>query len=609
MTAIRDLTLGEVLEFVAPTAWRTFVLLRWPPDVFAVAATLLHRSGAYTHMLRDGWPPSGSNWGAKMHKEGSEWGALAARNYFDHCAGKALSQGVPAGVFKSIEKDAVNRPDWYRGLHSWWETVVKDADLPLGRAMRKTRTCNALLQICAMADEACRGVGHAATGGTPMMAAVNDLIGTTGGGDQRACSLCLAIPTSRAIVLPKSHTPQLGMTLRALTHHIAFCPGAEIRCGWTPVAFGADHSLNILLIPWPERIHPGQFRACKAEEIGFKIPDEFGHFAFDADPKGLNSVKLTAIIDAALVRANDVDGVIMPELALSSMTEYRKLVRVVLDRLSKNAKLEYEARKRENKPMVSLPRFIIAGVHDEPQEVGRPGLNKAVCTVAYWIDGQWFGNTVSQHKQHSWKLDASQIRTYSLGKQLDPSKGWWEHNELGNRNVQFIALTDWLTMCPVICEDLARPDPLTEMIRAVGPTLVVALLMDAPQLPHRWPGRYATVLADDPGSSVLTVTSAGMIALSSPPPDKPPSRAIGLWKDSSRDVEKIELPPGADAVLLTLSREWIKEWSVDGRHDDGHVAIPGRRKAALRLSGSLPITAAPPVARREAKKRTRTRKN
>jgi hypothetical protein len=48
-------------------------------------------------------------------------------------------------------------------------------------------------------------------------------------------------------------------------------------------------------------------------------------------------------------------------------------------------------------------------------------------------------------------------------------------------------------------------------MNAIGPNLVIALLMDGPQLENRWPARYATVLAEDPGSAVLTVTSLGMV--------------------------------------------------------------------------------------------------
>src|SRR5687768_17746605 len=37
----------------------------------------------------------------------------------------------------------------------------------------------------------------------------------------------------------------------------------------------------------------------------------------------------------------------------------------------------------------------------------------------------------------------------------------------------------------LICEDLARQDPIAELVRHVGPTLVVTILMDGPQLKNR----------------------------------------------------------------------------------------------------------------------------
>ena len=42
-------------------------------------------------------------------------------------------------------------------------------------------------------------------------------------------------------------------------------------------------------------------------------------------------------------------------------------------------------------------------------------------------------------------------------------------------------------------------DEVAELIRDVGPTLVVTILLDGPQLATRWTARYAGVLADDPG--------------------------------------------------------------------------------------------------------------
>ena len=61
----------------------------------------------------------------------------------------------------------------------------------------------------------------------------------------------------------------------------------------------------------------------------------------------------------------------------------------------------------------------------------------------------------------------------------------------------------------LICEDLARSEPCHSAVRSVGPNLVFVLLMDGPQIASRWSARYATSLADDPGSAVLTLTSRG----------------------------------------------------------------------------------------------------
>src|SRR5262249_42368897 len=103
---------------------------------------------------------------------------------------------------------------------------------------------------------------------------------------------------------------------------------------------------------------------------------------------------------------------------------------------------------------------------------------------------------------------------------------------------------------------------------------VIALLMDGPQLAARWPARYATVLADDPGSSVLTLTSLGMARLCRPR-DREESRSIALWKDArgSGPVE-IVLPKDADAVVISLVPETAVEWAADGRPDGGLARYP-----------------------------------
>jgi len=51
-------------------------------------------------------------------------------------------------------------------------------------------------------------------------------------------------------------------------------------------------------------------------------------------------------------------------------------------------------------------------------------------------------------------------------------------------------------MCALVCEDLARPDPVANIVRAVGPNLVIALLMDGPQTKVTF--RQACMTPDSP---------------------------------------------------------------------------------------------------------------
>src|SRR5262249_44954731 len=122
--------------------------------------------------------------------------------------------------------------------------------------------------------------------------------------------------------------------------------------------------------------------------------------------------------------------------------------------------------------------------------------------------GQWFH--VRQNKHHRWSLDEAQIYQYHLGGALHPHVRWWEAMNIPRRTIQFIEMGDEITMVSLVCEDLAQIDDVAEIIRSVGPTVVVTPLLDGPQVTSRWAARYASVLADDPGSAVLTLTSFGM---------------------------------------------------------------------------------------------------
>jgi hypothetical protein len=109
--------------------------------------------------------------------------------------------------------------------------------------------------------------------------------------------------------------------------------------------------------------------------------------------------------------------------------------------------------------------------------------------------------------------------------------------------------------------------------------------MDAPQLPTRWPARYATVLADDPGSSVLTLTSRALMTRQHVHTDRKSadqsSRVIALWRDDHYGTARpIVCPDDCHGVWLKLWSAPVTDLSLDGRHDDrGKTWVYGKDRA------------------------------
>ena len=68
------LTVAQFCEYIAPSVWSDPKIFTWPPDVFAIAAALLSRSGAYSHAV-SGWDREGKlqEWTDKMKQIGAVW--------------------------------------------------------------------------------------------------------------------------------------------------------------------------------------------------------------------------------------------------------------------------------------------------------------------------------------------------------------------------------------------------------------------------------------------------------------------------------------------------------------------------------------------------------
>jgi hypothetical protein len=441
-------------------------------------------------------------------------------------------------------------------IQQWWSLLYRNRNLEISALSSKRKLCRSILDLLATADAASYDIGiyfpysdasaHERLPGKSVSFAYKAdqrLLETLGSPD--GSTLCLEIHQSRARILPKMHTPQNGLTVRSLSHHLALCAAPDLSPKWLSAGVEANnHIFNILVVPWPSVIDPSQFQSSRKVKITDEVEGRsYGLFTYAAS-KGPSPAYIASLLEDATRRIGPVDAIVFPELAMSA-SEFERLA----DTVGRN-------------------RFLVAGVGTTAKAEYESGSNVAMIQAKVPIGHLEAYTQFSQQKHHRWKLTKSQILQYGIGQNLHPGVNWWEHIMLGHRSLSFVTLREWLTASVLICEDLARPDPMGEILRAVGPNLIIALLCDAPQLVGRWPARYAGAFADDPGSSVLTITSAGMANLSQPRPGSTNRcRTIALWRDAKTDAHEIELPPGADAVLLNLSVEYHEEWTADGRPD------------------------------------------
>lgn len=512
----------------------------WPPDVFAIAAGALQVSGAYRRVL-ESWPPTipgtgtSDAWVKRIRELGLGW----RRGWHSPTA-------------------AVVPPE----IHEWWEIAEQARDTPLTEIGNDPNLCDALLQLLAVSDEASIGFGIPGS----------DLSGTAGFGRDLAyrhaqellvrspgefgASLAERIHPSRVRVLPKLHTPQTGLTIRSMSHHLAFCLPNEVRPHWSVVPrLGRRTELNLLLVPWPDSIRQDQFQAVPGSKVPLiNLPSRYGFFTFRIDPKAPFRIWLDRLLRATTKRVGTIDGIVLPELSIAE-TQWR-----------------YVRRKA-----AQMSAFLVAGLGKPAARVGAPGKN--CVNVDIPLSAGYIVHLPTQVKHHRWQLEKYQIERYGLERILAPDRLWWEYSSIDQRTLNFVPLYDWLTMAVLICEDLARPDPVGELVRAVGPNLVISLLMDGAQRTDRWSSRYAAVLADDPGCSVLTLTSLGMTQLGPVSASGSKARSIALWKDARNGPPKvIELEAGADAIVLRVGMEDREEWTADGRSDEGTTCYPVLRE-------------------------------
>lgn len=502
-------------------------VLHWPPDLFALTDVILDHTQAYRFVFSPPgdaiWPPDRfRNWAEAVEDDGLDWSGW-------------------------VESQTGAIPDL---LAQEWSTFLKHVDMPLEHLAegRNWRMCDALLTLHAVADEACAGLGIPLGGsdatGCVYRARGRELLARTG-------SLARIHP-DLVRVLPKVRTSPNGTALGSFARYACVHrPGAAVRWSKIPARHrGTDPQAEYanVLLPWPLRVRESDFHPVEGS-VRRLTTEPFGYFEF-APAEGLDLDLVDRTVLAARDEAGGVDVVVLPESAVDESD---------IDDLE--AVLDHHG-----------VTMLMTGVREPAPQPGRlpgnwmhigvnPLLEKRAAATGSPPE-QWFH--VRQNKHHRWSLDESQIFQYHLGGALHPHILWWEAMDVSRRAVQFVELGEELTLVCLVCEDLAQHDDVAEVVRSVGPTLVFTPLLDGPQLTSRWAARYASVLADDPGSAVATLSAYGMVQRCRPQ-GQPASPVVGLWKDAVRGIREVPLEAGAHGILLTICGDRALRRTADSR--------------------------------------------
>ncbi|QDU45208.1 hypothetical protein Mal52_36990 [Symmachiella dynata] len=588
---------------------------QWAPDLFAAMATLLEQSGAYTHP--DFFDVTESVF---SFEDQCDWKTVGAQ----------LREGSPQLAFKKLDKDWESLASYFdeglletkltRGSDppKWVQLAIKllhIADIACAGVESRAFPIvdNPIHQLIYASQQHSYYKDH--IGRPERISGIKDLepdfeetedtLSTREFENELLpyvpSSICRHVPPYLVCVQPKALTPTVGQTIRSFSHSLALLPPKGVVntfwfntfTGYSPESKGG---LNLLLVPYPYEISATSFQPCRPQSTR---PDEKLKYTTDltwlydlADTEDGQVHHLTSGLRDLLRIANaelgHIDGIIFPELALSHAVAERVSHRLMVSGCEDDGQ-----REKEIEPISLFVSGVKSRRFVKDDEKGR-NINAVYTRVnLHWHNGEQPSDTnpnmkyVSfrrlQVKHHRWRLDKSQIMRYNIASQLQINDNtnedlgrwlrgevWWEDTDVSERECLFWILKNRYAISTLICEDLARIDPVQQVLRAIGPNLVISLLLDGAQASHRWGSRYATSLCDDPGSSVLILTSLGMVRREQIY-NAPENRTIGIWKDCFGNSEPLTLPQNAAALAISLSEAMVREESASGREQLKHL--------------------------------------
>lgn len=533
--------------------WELNDWLAWPPNTFALLSIILQRTGAYKLCLSKSdnlWDDN--KWQKNVEDDATRWLDFST----DLILGKKRDiADLTDTALLTLHLNKINH---------YWDVIEMDRLRVLNYDDDVDEFVSSIIAIYAIADYTCRGLG---------------LIGETIKEKNKKFKLLhftanlllnnygslSTIPKFHGIVLPKLRTPQSGLVLRSLSHYLTFHL-TEVEVVWRTFPWLNNHkqSLNILAVPYPFRVKDANFNIIEDQYHSVRY---FEGIINEANMEQ----KIESLVDIIVEHTKnktEIDILVLPETSLTGKWYY-----ALLNQLEKGFLKEPESK-------VSQLPVVICGVLNEAKDD-----KKSSCSfhnevrMATFFSNRWY--EIKQRKHHRWQLDRHQILQYKLEGKFDTHKSWFEHSSISQRRLTILSPNSWLTLTSLICEDLARQEPVGDLIRGIGPTLLIALLSDGPQFQFRWSARYASILADDPGTAVLSLTSLGMVKRSQSAeaagrntPITPSNRhTVGLWKDMIKGTRELNLHDNNSALLFTISANFKEEFTIDGRTDHTNASV------------------------------------
>lgn len=536
-------------------AHHVFDMPQWPTDLFLVCASLLDAAGAYAHF--DPAPDNTDNLNPPS------FGVAARTRDRSKALGRMWRETVDEG-------EGIIPPSRLQNL---WNCLSFEHGGDLVRERKGFRTpprwWRIALLLMIAADEACSNVEHApsksasgnslqdrlwfhAIGKVRVKSEVDaDAPAPEHFKESNGSSATFAVSghKDKRNVFPKCLVSESGCSHRNFSQNVTLLPNTgTVRCHWhgqqSPLKDDNEEPLDILLVPFPYEFSAKAFRplneAHKARaSLDGKNSRTWANFRIDQNYFTDHDAVLDQVHSLVLAAKQEVDtlnGIILPELAVNFST-YEALGRTI--RKTAEPDLEFLVSGSIDNCKREQGNNVLTSVWSELDKDYNRGSNAALIS--------------SRRKHHRWQLDASQIRSYGLATSLDPRIKWWEDHVAGFRELHFYPLRRNSIFTSLICEDLARVDPCHEVIRSVGPNLVFSLLMDGPQVASRWSARYARTLSEDPGCSVLTLTSYALLNRCNHSGVFPANETVAFFS-SPFGMQEISLPysSGARGILLNL---------------------------------------------------------